>query len=215
MHVEESLLFRRKSYWTSLGLAPKVPPIVGAISLKANSPNLGWFRSPSPCDQVVFQSRHGITGDANLPPKDAVWLFTPLACLQGVTQHHKVAMPSAHPLITLWTRQVVSHFQHGITGGAKLPTKDAVWQGRKCTVDTWRNLDMDFDLSRDLHEQSFRFRNKVAFSLKTGTSVMTKKKPNPSAPNAASMLPKKIREEQMESVLWKPKTCFCDSFQSC
>ena len=43
-------------------------------SIKDVSSGTNQSRSPSPCDQVVFQSRHGITGDANLPTKDAVWL---------------------------------------------------------------------------------------------------------------------------------------------
>ena len=51
----------------------------------------------------------GTTGDARSPPK---------------------------MLLTMWTRQVVSHFLLGITGGATLPTKDAVWRAEKCPTST-------------------------------------------------------------------------------
>ena len=45
-------------------------------------------RSPSPCDQVAFQSRHGITGDATSPLRMQSGFFTRLTAM----------MPSTHPL---------------------------------------------------------------------------------------------------------------------
>ena len=73
-------LFPKGVMWIFTGLGPVAHGGLGPksrLTVPRNEPKASGnnqTRSPSPCDQVVFQSRHGITGDANLPTKDAVWL---------------------------------------------------------------------------------------------------------------------------------------------